>query len=111
MASWNVCTLLDLSNTPDRPHHRTALVALELAKYNINIAVLSKTRLHEEDTLTEVGARYTFFWKGVPEGSHRTRRLCFEDPTVAEHPRTSHWQQRKADDMAYSSCKCLYTNS
>ncbi|KAK0136840.1 hypothetical protein N1851_026969 [Merluccius polli] len=49
----------------------TALVALELARYNIDIAALSETRLHGEDSLTEVGAGYTFFWKGVPEGTRR----------------------------------------
>jgi len=36
-------------------------VALELARYNIDIAALSETRLHGEDSLTEVGAGYAFF--------------------------------------------------
>ncbi len=57
---------LDLAETPDRPHCRTALVTLELARYNIDIAALSETRLHREDSLTEAGAGYTFFWKGGP---------------------------------------------
>ncbi len=76
-ASWNVRTLLDLAETPDRPHRRTALVALELARYNIDIAALSETRLHGEDSLTEAGAGYTFFWKGVPEGSRRNHGVGF----------------------------------
>ena len=66
IASWNVRTLLDLAGTPDRPHRRTALVALELARYNIDLEALSETRLHGEDSLSEVGAGYTFFWRGVP---------------------------------------------
>ncbi len=70
IASWNVLTEnYVLAETPDRPHCRTALVTLELARYNIDIAALSETRLHGEDSLTEAGAGYTFFWKGVPEGS------------------------------------------
>ncbi|KAI8787462.1 craniofacial development protein 2 [Biomphalaria glabrata] len=34
----------------------------ELAKYNVDIASLSETRLAEAGQLTEVGAGYTFFW-------------------------------------------------
>ncbi len=77
IASWNVRTLLDLAETPNRPHRKTALVALELAQYNIDIAALSETRLHGEDSLTEAGAGYTFFWKGVPEGSRRNHGVGF----------------------------------
>ena len=65
------------SETPDKPHRRTALVALELARYNIDIAALSETRLHGEDSLTEVGAGYTFFWKGVPEGARHNHGVGF----------------------------------
>lgn len=52
-------------------------MALELARYNIDVAALSETRLHGEDSLTEVGAGYTFFWKGVPEGTRRTHGVGF----------------------------------
>ena len=48
-ASWNGRTLQDLAETPDRPHRRTLLVALELARYNVDIAALSETRLNGED--------------------------------------------------------------
>ena len=44
-------------------------MALELARYNIDIAAPSETRLHGEESLSEVGAGYTLFWKGVPEGT------------------------------------------
>ena len=49
-----------------RPHRRSALVASELRRYDIDIAALSETRLPDEDSLTEVGEEYTFFWKGLP---------------------------------------------
>ena len=45
IAQWNVRTLLDRETT-NRPERHTALVTMELAKYNIDIAVLSETRVH-----------------------------------------------------------------
>ena len=53
-------------------------MALELARYNIDIAALSETRLHGEDSLSEVGAGYTFFWKRVPEGTRRKHGVGFD---------------------------------
>ena len=41
IAQWNVRTLLG-GETTNRPEKRTSLVAMELAKYNIDIAVLSE---------------------------------------------------------------------
>ena len=61
LGAWNVRTVLDC-NTANQPERRTALVAVELACYSIDIAALSETRLAEEWQLTEVGASYTFFW-------------------------------------------------
>ncbi|KAI8740129.1 craniofacial development protein 2, partial [Biomphalaria glabrata] len=46
------------------PQRRTALVARELHRYNIDIAALSETRLADECELCERGAGYTFFWSG-----------------------------------------------
>ena len=63
MAAWNVRTLLDRDDV-DRPQRRTALIAEELARYKIDIAALSETRLAEEGELCERGAGYTFFWIG-----------------------------------------------
>ncbi|XP_053873541.1 uncharacterized protein LOC128831252 [Malaclemys terrapin pileata] len=48
----------------DRPERRTALVARELARYNIDVAALSETRLANEGQLSESGGGYTFFWSG-----------------------------------------------
>ena len=79
VAAWNVRTLLDpkSNSDSDRPRRRTALIASELGRYNIDIAALSETRLHGEDSLHEVGAGYTFFWKGLPEDSPRIHGVGF----------------------------------
>ncbi|CAH8608902.1 unnamed protein product [Dicrocoelium dendriticum] len=58
---WNERTLLD-RNSSERPERRTALVAMELARYNIDIAALSEFRLAEQDQLHKAGAGYTFYW-------------------------------------------------
>lgn len=68
LATWNIRTLLDSHGSPERPQRRTALVAAELSRYNIDIAALSETRLLEEGSLTEEGMGYTFYWKGYPAG-------------------------------------------
>lgn len=67
-ATWNVRTLLD-SNTSERPERRTALIAHELRRLNIDIAALSETRFLGEGSL--VDGDYTFFWKGLPDGSKK----------------------------------------
>lgn len=61
--SWNVRTLMD-REASSRPERRTALIAKELARYNIDIAALSETRLAEEGSIAEPIGGYTFFWKG-----------------------------------------------
>ena len=60
IGSWNVRTLMDNPNA-NRPERRTALVARELCRYNIDIAALSATRFADEGQLTESGTGYTFF--------------------------------------------------
>ena len=68
IAQWNVRTLLDRETT-NRPERRTSLVAMELAKYNIDIAVLSKTRFHASGSLNDL--EYTFYWSGKPNSERR----------------------------------------
>ena len=47
---------------------RTVLIADELARYKIDIAALSETRLADEEELTERSSGYSFFWGGrAPE--------------------------------------------
>src|SRR4029434_7207220 len=73
LATWNVRTLLDSYGRTERPHRRTALMAAELRRYNIDIAALSETRLLDEGSLIEEGSGYTFFSKGYPSGGKDLR--------------------------------------
>lgn len=78
IGSWNVRTLLpDTRTAATRPERRTALVARELDRLNIDIAALSETRLADEGQLEEVGGGYSFFWKGVDEGEDRFAGVGF----------------------------------
>uniref|UniRef100_H2ZRY8 Endonuclease/exonuclease/phosphatase domain-containing protein n=1 Tax=Latimeria chalumnae TaxID=7897 RepID=H2ZRY8_LATCH len=74
--TWNVQTLLDDPNS-DRPERRTAIVAQELSRYNIDIAALSETRCADEGHLREEGSGYTFFWKGKPANDRRVHGVGF----------------------------------
>ncbi|KAL6484011.1 hypothetical protein MHYP_G00088840 [Metynnis hypsauchen] len=58
--AWNVHTLMDREASL-RPERRTALIARELARYSIDIAALSETRLAEEGSVAEPKGGYTFF--------------------------------------------------
>ena len=77
VAAWNVRTMLDRNETTDRPARRTALIAQELARYQIDIAALSETRLADEGSLTEDQGAYTFFWKGLPLNEQRIHGVGF----------------------------------
>ena len=81
ISCWNVRTLLDISNS-NRPERRTALVAKELSKLNIDIAALSETRFSEYGHLVERASGYTFFWKGKPEGVKREAGVGFAIKTT-----------------------------
>ena len=70
----NVRTLLDRDGA-NRPERRTALVAMELAKYNIDIAALCETRFSESGSLDDL--EYSFFWSGKPEGERREAGVGF----------------------------------
>ena len=61
--------------TTNRPERRTALVAMELAKYNIDIAVLSETRFHASGSLNDLES--TFYWSGKPNGERREAEVGF----------------------------------
>ncbi|VDL93148.1 unnamed protein product [Schistocephalus solidus] len=76
LAAWNVRSLLSnpRSNQLER---RTALVARELARYEVDIAALSETRFSEQGQLEEVGAGYTFFWSGRPKAKRRHAGVTF----------------------------------
>ena len=74
VAQWNVRTLLD-REVANRPERRTALVAMELAKYNIDIAALCETRFSESGSLNDLD--YSFFWSGKPKGERREAGVGF----------------------------------
>ena len=74
VASWNVRTLQESWQGVRR---RTALIACELARYNIDIAALSETRLTDEGSLVEMGTGYTCFWSGLPTVARRIHGVGF----------------------------------
>ena len=74
VAQWNVRTLLDREGA-NRPERCTALVAMELAKYSIDIAALCETRFSESGSLHDLD--YSFFWSGKPEGERREAGVGF----------------------------------
>ena len=76
VGAWNVHTLPVRDNTA-RPERRTALIAKELARYRIDIAALSETKLADEGILKEDGSGYTFFWRSKPEAEDRLHGVGF----------------------------------
>jgi len=77
----NVRTLPDHSRA-DKPERRTALVARQLARYNVDIAALSETRLADQVRLTEIRCGYIFFWSGRGVTERRESGVGF---TVKSH--------------------------
>ena len=89
LAAWNVRTLLD---APGRPERRSAILARKLARYDIDIAALSETRISAENQFEEVGAGYTFFTIGQVEGKPRQAGVGFAIKSalvsrLQEHPK------------------------
>ena len=81
-AQWYARTLLDREGA-DRPERRTALVAMELAKYNIDNATLCETSFSESGSLNDL--EYSFFWSGKPEGETREAGVGFAINTDIRH--------------------------
>ncbi|KAL2084419.1 hypothetical protein ACEWY4_019937 [Coilia grayii] len=76
IGAWNVRTLMDRAPS-DRPERRSAIIARELKRFNIDIAALSETRLTDEGQLKEEKGGYTFFWKGKPAHEARIHGVGF----------------------------------
>ena len=74
IGQWNVKTLLDREGA-NRPERRTALVAMEFDKYNVDIAALCETRFSESGSFNDL--EYSFFWSGKPEGERREAGVGF----------------------------------
>ena len=59
------------------PERRSALIAHELSRSNIDIAALSEVRFSAEGSLQEHGAGYTLYWSGKPETERRLSGVGF----------------------------------
>ncbi|ESO08855.1 hypothetical protein HELRODRAFT_168769 [Helobdella robusta] len=66
--------MLDLGKCHER---RSAIVARELARYDIDVAALSETKISAVTQFEERGAGYTFFCQGHPAGEVRTGGVGF----------------------------------
>ncbi|KAG7296524.1 hypothetical protein JYU34_020306 [Plutella xylostella] len=75
-AAWNVRTLIDRDSNLC-PERKTAIVARELRRYNVDIAALSETHLEDEGELVEHGGEYTYYWKGTPASEPRRSGVGF----------------------------------
>ena len=71
---WNIRTLQDNGSNLER---RTAIIALELSRYDLDIVALSETRFADEGQLKELSGGYTFFWKGKDPSESRTNGVGF----------------------------------
>jgi len=76
---------MDADNS-NRPHRRTALIASELSRYNIDIAALSETRLADEGSVNEMATGYTFFLEEASSEftAYSRCRVCHSDQTVSD---------------------------
>ena len=70
------------SNKSERPERRTALIARELGRYQVDIAALSETRFSDKEHLTEIGDGYTFFKSGRNKSERRKAGVGF---TIKNH--------------------------
>ncbi|KAL1447078.1 hypothetical protein WDU94_005521 [Cyamophila willieti] len=79
IATWNVKTLLDPQHqsTISTPR-RTAVIARELKRYQIDIASLQETHLKNSGQLEEINAGYTYLWSGCEDNdpNHYGVAIC-----------------------------------
>ena len=66
-----------LHDTGVGARHCSALIACELARYNIDIAALSETRLTDEGSLVEMGTSYTSLRSGLPKDARHIHGVGF----------------------------------
>ena len=76
ITTWNLRTLQDNKNNVNL-ERRSAVIARELKRCNIDIAALSETHLCGQQSFEEVGADYTFFSSGVPVGEPQQAGVGF----------------------------------
>ena len=66
-----------MQDSEDRPQRRSSLVTKELARLDINMAVLSEVRFAELGSLTEGDIGYTLFWSGKKKNERRLSGVGF----------------------------------
>lgn len=88
IAAWNVRTLLDNDNNIC-PERKTALIARELSRYNIDIAAISETHLADSGELCEELGGFTYFWSGKPSSERASSGVGFAIKNSIEPPKTS----------------------
>ena len=66
-----------MQDSEDRPQRRSALVASELARLDMDIVALSEVRFAEEGSLTDDEAEYTLFWSGKNKDERRLSAFGF----------------------------------
>ncbi|KAL0153663.1 hypothetical protein M9458_051028 [Cirrhinus mrigala] len=76
VACWNIRTMLDTAGS-GRPEQRSALIAHELRRLNIDIAALSEVRLPDEGSLQELGVGYILYWSGRPASERKLSGVAF----------------------------------
>lgn len=60
-----------------RPKRRSALIAHELSRLDVDIAALNEVRFPDEGSLQEHGAGYTLFWSAKPATERRFAGVSF----------------------------------
>ena len=104
VVSWNVQTLLDGNNCPER---RTAFIAKELARYSVDIATLQETRLEGQGQLKE--STHTFFWIGKPEGCREASvAFAISNTIVSKLPKLPHVISERFMHLRISLAKDIY---
>ena len=91
---------MDTANS-DRPERRSA-VCRELARFNIDAAALSETRLADEGNIQETATEYTVFLdrKDKRRAADPWSRLCNQDTPRGEIQPSPNGNQRTTYDVA-----------
>ena len=66
-----------MQDSEDRPQRRSALVASELARLDMDIVALSEVRFAEKGSIREGGAGYTLFWSEKNKDERRLSGVGF----------------------------------
>ena len=92
VACWNIRTMLDNANS-SHPERRTAFIAHELSRLDIDVTSLNEGPHADEVSLQEPGANCSLRWFGKPSSDIRlsgagTMMINFIASSRKHHPRT-----------------------